>query len=73
MYSNNIFYMLRIANILNLVRKIVDKELRKNIATQVNCNKEKKLIKTISNMQKIMQKDNILNYYQLSIYNIEET
>ncbi len=55
--------MLRIANILNLVRKIVDKELRKNIATQVNCNKEKKLIKTISNMQKIMQKDNILNYY----------
>jgi len=31
--------MLRIANILNLVRKIKDKKLRKNIITQVNCNK----------------------------------
>ena len=54
MYSNNIFNMLRIANILNLVQKTKDKKLRKNITTQVNCNKEKKLIKIIFNIQKIM-------------------
>jgi len=45
---------LRIANILNLACKIVDKKLQKNIATQVNCNKKKKLIKIVSNIQKII-------------------
>jgi len=48
---------------LNLAYKTVDKKLQKNITTQVNCNKEKKSIKIASNMQKIMQKNNILNYY----------
>ncbi len=55
--------MLRIANILNLVRKIEDKKLRKNIVVQVDYSKEKKLIKTTSNVQKIIQRDNILSYY----------
>jgi len=55
--------VLRIANIINLVCKTRDKKLRKNITTQVNCNKKKKSIKIVSNIQKIMQRDNILNYY----------
>ncbi len=55
--------MLRIANILNLVCKIEDKKLQKNIATQINCSKEKKSIKITSNIQKIMQKDNVSSYY----------
>ncbi len=42
--------MLRIANILNLVYKIKSKKLRKNITTQINCNKEKKLIKIASSI-----------------------
>ena len=48
---------------LNLAYKIVDKTLRKNITTKVNCNKKKKSIKTTFNVQKIMQKDNVLSYY----------
>ena len=55
--------MLRIANILNLVYKIEDKKLRKNITTQINCNKKKKSIKIAFNMQKIIQRDNISSYY----------
>ncbi len=55
--------MLRIANILNLVRKTRDKKLRKNIIAQVDYNKEKKSIKIASSMQKIMQKNNVLSYY----------
>ncbi len=62
-YLSNIFNVLRIANIFNLVRKTRDKKLQKNITTQVNCNKEKKSIKIASSIQKIMQKDNVLNYY----------
>jgi len=50
MHSNNVFNVLRIANILNLARKIKGKKLRKNIATQVNYNEKKKSIKIISNM-----------------------
>ncbi len=46
--------MLYIANIFNLACKIVSKKLRKNITTQINCNKEKKSIKIAFNMQKIM-------------------
>ena len=63
MYLNNAFNMLRIANILNLVRKTRDKKLRKNIIAQVDYNKEKKSIKIASSMQKIMQKNNVLSYY----------
>ncbi len=55
--------MLHIANILNLVRKIENKKLQNNIIAQVNRNKEKKLIKITFNIQKIMQKNNVLNYY----------
>ncbi len=55
--------MLHIANILNLARKIIDKKLQKNIITQVDCNKKKKSIKIAFNIQKIMQKNNILSYY----------
>ena len=62
-YSNNTFNILYIANILNLVCKIEDKKLQKNIATQINCSKEKKSIKITSNIQKIMQKDNVSSYY----------
>ncbi len=51
---NNIFNILYIANILNLVCKIADKKLQKNIAIQINYNKEKKLIKIVSNIQKII-------------------
>ncbi len=54
MHSNNAFNILRIANILNLVRKIEDKKLRKNIIAQVDRNKEKKSIKIAFNMQKIV-------------------
>ncbi len=50
MYSNNTFNMLYIANILNLAYKTIDKRLQKNITTQVNYNKEKKSIKTTSNI-----------------------
>ncbi len=35
---------------LNLVRKIVGKKLQKNIIAQVNCSKEKKLIKVAFNI-----------------------
>ena len=45
--------MLRIANILNLACKIEDKKLQKNIIAQINYN-EKKSIKTVSNIQKII-------------------
>jgi len=62
-YSNNIFNILYIANMLNLACKIVGKKLQKNIIAQINCSKEKKLIKIASNIQKIMQKNNILSYY----------
>ncbi len=55
--------MLYIANILNLAYKIENKKLQKNITTQVNYNKEKKSIKIVFNIQKIMQRNNILNYY----------
>ena len=48
---------------LNLACKIVGKKLQKNIIAQINCSKEKKLIKIASNIQKIMQKNNILSYY----------
>ncbi len=41
-----------IANILNLAYKIANKKLQENITIQINCNKKKKLIKTISNIQK---------------------
>ncbi len=54
MYLNNAFNILRIANIFNLVRKIEDKKLRKNIIAQVNYNEEKKSIKIASSVQKIM-------------------
>jgi len=54
---------LRITNILNLVFKIIDKKLQENIVAQVNYSKKKKLIKIVSNIQKIIQKDNILSYY----------
>ncbi len=37
--------------------------MQKNIVVQINYNKEKKLIKTVSNIQKIIQKNDILNYY----------
>jgi len=37
--------------------------LQKNIIAQINYNKEKKLIKIVFNIQKIMQKNNILSYY----------
>ena len=40
MYLSNTFNILYIANILNLVCKIKDKKLQKNIITQVNCNKK---------------------------------
>ncbi len=63
MYSSNAFNVLRIANILNLVRKTKDEKLRKNIVAQVNYNEEKKSIKIASNVQKIMQRDNALSYY----------
>ncbi len=63
MYLSNIFNILYIANILNLVYKIASKKLQKNIIAQINCNKENKSIKIAFNIQKIMQKDNILSYY----------
>ncbi len=63
MYLNNVFNVLRIANILNLARKIEDEKLRKNIVAQVNRNEEKKSIKIAFNVQKIMQRDNVLSYY----------
>jgi len=53
-YLSNTFNILRIANIFNLVRKIEDKKLQKNIAIQINCNKEKKSIKIASSIQKII-------------------
>ncbi len=63
MHLSNAFNILRIANIFNLVYKTKDKKLRKNIIAQVNRNKEKKSIKIASNMQKIMQRNNVLSYY----------
>jgi len=72
MHSNNTFNILCIANILNIVRKIVDEKSRENITTKVNNNKRKKSIKTTSNMQKIMQRNNVSSYYQLSVCEIEK-
>ncbi len=57
---------------LNLVCKTENKKLQKNIATQIDCSKEKKSIKTASDIQKVMQKNNISSYYQLNICNIEK-
>jgi len=71
-YPNNIFNILRIANMLNLVCKTENRKLQKNITIQINCSREKKSIKTVSSIQKIIQRDNILNYYQLNICNIEK-
>ena len=45
---------MRITNILNLVCKIIDKKLQENIVAQVNYSKKKKLIKIVSNIQKII-------------------
>jgi len=63
MHSNNAFNILRVAKMLNLACKIASKILRKDITTKVNCNKRKKSIKIIFDVQKIMQRDNILSYY----------
>lgn len=51
-----------IINIFNLTCKIAIEKLQKNIIAKINYNK-KKSIKTIFNIQKIMQKNNILTYY----------
>jgi len=72
MHSNNVFNMLRIAKMLNLARKIVDEISRENIVTKVNCSERKKSIKIIFDIQKIMQRDNASNYYQLSVCEIEK-
>ncbi len=72
MYPDNTFNVLCIANILNLACKTEDRKLRENITTQINCNKEKKSIKTVSDIQKIIQKNNTSSYYQLNVCNIEE-
>jgi len=63
MYLSNAFNVLCIANVLNTVRKITSEKSRKNIITKVNNNERKKSIKTIFDMQKIMQRDNISKYY----------
>jgi len=63
MYSNNKFNVLCIANVLNTTRKTTSKKLRENIIAKVNNNERKKSIKTTFNVQKIMQKDNILSYH----------
>jgi len=63
MHSSNTFNILCVAKILNLARKITSETLRKNITTKVNCNKRKKSIKIAFDMQKIMQRNNILRYY----------
>jgi len=47
----------------NLARKTKDEKLQKNIATQIDCNKEKKSIKIAFDVQKIRQRDNVLSYY----------
>ncbi len=73
MHSDNVFNILCITNILNLACKTEDRKLRENIVTQIDCNKEKKSIKTVSDIQKIMQRDNVSSYYQLNVCNIEET
>jgi len=62
-YSNNAFNVLYIANMLNTTRKIANEKSRKNITTKVNNSERKKSIKTIFDIQKIMQKNNILSYY----------
>jgi len=71
-YSSNAFNILCVAKILNLARKTIDETLRENIATKINCNKRKKSIKIVFDMQKIIQRDNILSYYQLSVCEIEK-
>jgi len=63
MYSNNVFNMLRVAKMLNLARKIADETLRENIIAKVDRNKRKKSIKIVFDVQKIMQRDNVLSYY----------
>jgi len=63
MYLNNVFNVLRIAKILNLARKIVDKISRENIIAKVNRNKKKKSIKIVFDVQIIMQKNNASSYY----------
>ncbi len=55
--------MLRIANMFNLVRKIANKKLRESIIAKINYSEKKKSIKIAFDMQKIMQRDNILSYY----------
>jgi len=63
MYSNNVFNILRVAKMLNLARKIADETLRKDIIAKVDLNKKKKSIKIAFDIQKIIQKDNVLSYY----------
>ncbi len=60
---SNTFNILCIANMFNLARKTKDEKLQKNIATQIDCNKEKKSIKIAFDVQKIRQRDNVLSYY----------
>jgi len=54
MHLSNAFNVLRIAKMLNLARKTIDKTSRKDIATKTNCNEKKKSIKIAFDMQKIM-------------------
>jgi len=63
MYSSNIFNVLCVAKILNLARKIANETSCENITTKINCNEKKKSIKTTFNIQKIIQRDNVSNYY----------
>jgi len=72
MYSNNIFNVLCIANVLNTTRKTTSEKSRENITTKVNNNERKKSIKITFNMQKLMQRDNASSYYQLNICEIEK-
>jgi len=55
--------VLRIANILNLIRKIEGEKLRKDMTTQVDYNEKKNSIKIAFDVQKVMQRDNALSYY----------
>jgi len=55
--------MLRIAKMLNLARKTIGETSRENITTKIDRNEKKKSIKTTFNMQKIIQRDNVSNYY----------
>jgi len=55
--------MLRIANILNLAYKTIDKKSRKSKIAKVNYNEKKQSIKITFDIQKIIQRDNVLSYY----------